>query len=335
MATQAFRIVSHYEPENDIEEPSMEDRIWSAGPSFGPSERARFPPRFIRQSGNYDELGRPIHGEESDDIQFVAFKRNDIGSWYKNMPRTTSAPPTSSRSVESEEKVAASPHEGVPKLEFNDTDPAVVTWPLKPPTRPLSSSLPELLARAPPPLASEEKFIPPVWTSIGPSNRGYGMLQRRGWMEGQPLGIGALTLRDGSQNSLVDPVHRGLERLASGNQEDPIDLTEDDDEHDSSGQASTKDVAPPHTGHALLTPLPTILKSDKSGIGSKKAFTRTITNTAEALRLAEEAARYRKRKRNPANTPDGMDTAVGARMFARRLRTDEEDRAALLAYMKS
>ena len=50
----------------------------------------------------------------------------------------------------------------------------------EPSTKPSSPapSLADLLARDPPPLPSEGRYTPAVWLHIGPSNRGFGMLQR-------------------------------------------------------------------------------------------------------------------------------------------------------------
>ena len=85
---------------------------------------------------------------------------------------------------------------------------------------------------------------------------------------------------------------------------------------------------------ALLTPLPTVLKSDRLGIGLKartegpyKASVKRITHNAAALadhyRQAEEA-RLRKKK-----------WGKGKRGFARRDKEEQARRRNLLAYMNS
>ncbi|KAF5338947.1 hypothetical protein D9611_008783 [Ephemerocybe angulata] len=49
-------------------------------------------------------------------------------------------------------------------------------------------SLADILKRDPPPTTGEAKFRPPVWVAMDPRNKGFGMLQRSGWNEGEALG---------------------------------------------------------------------------------------------------------------------------------------------------
>ncbi|KAF8645221.1 hypothetical protein AX16_008048 [Volvariella volvacea WC 439] len=59
-------------------------------------------------------------------------------------------------------------------------------------------TLADILERDPPPLPTEERFKPPVFLAIGPSNRGFAMLSRTGWNEGEPLGPDEVRKRYGS-----------------------------------------------------------------------------------------------------------------------------------------
>ena len=52
----------------------------------------------------------------------------------------------------------------------------------------MPSTLADLLSRNPPPRPSEPTFRPPVFLTIGPSNKGFAMLERKGWQEGEGLG---------------------------------------------------------------------------------------------------------------------------------------------------
>jgi len=89
-----------------------------------------------------------------------------------------------------------------------------------------------------------------------------------------------------------------------------------------------------HGGKALLTPIATVLKSDRLGIGLKaktagpyKASQKRVTHNAEAMaahvRAAEEA---RKRKEKFGR---------GRRGFKRQRNMEETKRKAMLAYLNT
>lgn len=63
------------------------------------------------------------------------------------------------------------------------------------PKIPVPPSLADILTRNPPPLPYEPKYEPPVFLSIGPSNKGFAMLEKRGWKEGEALGLAADRIR--------------------------------------------------------------------------------------------------------------------------------------------
>jgi len=236
-------------------------------------------------------------------------------------------------------------------------------------------TLADILARDPPPLPSEGKYTPPVWLEIGPSNKGFGMLQRSGWNEGEPLGP-SVPRRKPVKDILPDdemmPIkskHKGkgrlkftgssyqqkqteikmenLDAISESRNIDIIDLTlSDTDSDDSSIKAEDArledqdgftdvgiDFSATHGGIALLTPIATVLKSDRLGIGLKaktagpyKASQKRVTHNAAALaghiRASEENRRHMK------------EHGRGRRGYEKRRRMEEEKRKAMLAFLK-
>ena len=358
MATRAYHIVSHYEPPEDHKSDSDEDvdEGWSKGHTFGLSKRLLHPPKFVRPSGAYDEYGRPVVQEDDDEIQFIEHRPVNHGSWYKNLSRANSAPDTIATIPAANPSTASPPKPSNPP--HSDGSPWFISTVVqKTHSAHLSSStaIGDMLKRDPPPLSSETPFIPPVFTILGPTNRGYSMLEKDGWQEGEALGPGRsrrsavrvkLELDDQDNTSLdVVAVHS-----AKGKEKETIDLTlsseEDEDyaEDDAQREAlsgtsdlpsetlSTSKTVSAHSGRALLTPLPTVLKADKSGIGSTKGASRKITQTSEAIQLLAQNARGRRRK--PYDGPQ-LISQGGAKAIIRRTKKDQRDRAALLRDLKS
>jgi len=220
--------------------------------------------------------------------------------------------------------------------------------------------------------------MPPVWTEIGPSNRGFVMLQRSGWSEGEALGVDRRSFSAGSSNfgqkirktgGTVDRVSRtprwefyesSGDIKKEGNE--IIDLTlSDSDERDQeegeadgdadvenllehskeleqplrSGKGDSEDINICADGRkALLTPIATVLKLDRLGIGLKvktegpyKASVKRVTHNAASLaahvRMADKARRRRE------------IFGRGIRGYERQKRKEEEKRRNLLAYMNS
>ncbi|KAG9027303.1 hypothetical protein FS837_004311, partial [Tulasnella sp. UAMH 9824] len=200
MATQAFRIVSEYDPpkEDSTQDViSLPDDGWSTGHTFGLSKRILHPPKFVRPSGDYDEYGRPKEADDDDEIQIIEHRPSNLGQWYGNLSRTH--PATAGEVPPPPPRPASAPTEE-PASSLRPVQPSSTNLPpfLKNLSRRLeadastslprassSSSLPEMLARAPPPLPSEAPFTPPTFTVLGPANKGYSMLERHGWREGQ------------------------------------------------------------------------------------------------------------------------------------------------------
>jgi hypothetical protein len=243
-------------------------------------------------------------------------------------------------------------------------------------------SLAEILDRDPPPLPSQKQYTPPVWLEIGPSNKGFGLLQRAGWNEGEALGPGVVRTRP--LEHLIPPgellvTRKGKEKLKFGvnlsnarvlrketreikledtdditelRQIDVIDLTMSSDDAHSDSSSISEEASPPDRtqtsrGHderisdnsayeprALLTPIPTVLKSDRLGIGLKaktvgpyKASQKRVTHNAAALAAHIKSAEESKRRKELFGR--------GRRGLERRHKKQEERRQAMIAYLKS
>ena len=99
-----------------------------------------------------------------------------------------------------------------------------------------------------------------------------------------------------------------------------------------SGPTSTRPQEEGHGGKALLTPLPTVLKSDRLGIGLKakttgpyKASRKRVTHNAAALAAHVKADEERKLFKQKVGR--------GSRGFARAEKRESEKRKSLLAYL--
>ena len=142
------------------------------------------------------------------------------------------------------------------------------------------------------------------------------------------------------REQVIDLTLSDDEGSASSSDEDTSDedAMELDDENLPSTNSSRTSVRPflpqgeGHGGKALLTPIPTVLKSDRLGIGLKaktvgpyRASQKRVTHNAAALAAhvkANEEKRSFKRK-----------VGKGSRGFARTVKTESEKRKYLLAYL--
>lgn len=216
-----------------------------------------------------------------------------------------------------------------------------------PPAPPsLAPSLAEMLHRSPPPLPTEPAFKPPIFLELNPTNRGWKMLERWGWREGEGVGgVGSTQHRPRVDGERERKLGKGKGRdeeqsretgkevidltqdeetidLTLSDDEDPIpididaesysddassvtldddyidvDALDDLDEHfvfaspesvftapDVLSMASSLSAAGLRNTHrhthdyrtTLLTPIPTIMKSDRLGIGLR-AKTRKVS----------------------------------------------------------
>ncbi len=190
------------------------------------------------------------------------------------------------------------------------------------------------------------------------------MLQRGGWSEGEALGASAprRTLTEKAREkrparTILDDRELSIRteerEVAVGTDDDirevrkvdVVDLTLSDSEEDEGvddvemdisadgGQREPSSTVSSHNPKALLTPIATVLKSDRLGIGLKaktegpyKASKKRVTHNQAALAAhTKENEEMRKRK---------ALFGRGARSFARIAKAEAESRQRLLASLK-
>jgi hypothetical protein len=212
-------------------------------------------------------------------------------------------------------------------------------------------------------------YSPPVWLALGPSNKGFTMLQRSGWNEGEGLGP-RVRRRARIEGDFIDTKEHPEQkkpqsetrRIAvkndvewdEGVQEiqnvDVIDLTLSDFEeevHESSSNENTPKFChppnplatsfrpadpDPHSPKALLTPIATVLKSDRLGIGLKaktvgphRASQKRVTHGAAALAAHIKAAEDARKQKAAIGR--------GRRGYAKLAKKEQERRQKMLAYL--
>jgi len=244
---------------------------------------------------------------------------------------------------------------------------------LEQPSSSPAPTLADILTRDPPPLPSQGKYTPPVWLEIGPSNRGFGMLQRSGWNEGEPLGPnvprrkpvkeilpddeiitttkskdkgkGRLKFTSLSCQQSIKLEEGPDDEISESRNIEVIDLTlSDSDSDDSSMKAEdetledqdgfTDDIPTTHGGIALLTPIATRLKSDRLGIGLKAKTTGPYKTSQK--RVTHNAAALAAHIRAAEENRRRMkEHGRGRRGHKKLRRMEEEKRKALLASLKS
>jgi hypothetical protein len=154
---------------------------------------------FVPAQRTYDELGRPL----ADDNQKENPKRlntssNTVGDWYTSLQRAhnvTPQPAVTQHKGKGVETSRTSSDERRPKASssasMTQQGPSKPDWfrssPMQTATkRPKLPSLAEMLRNDPP--DPQNPLEPPVYYGIGPTNKGYEMLTKSGWVEGRPLG---------------------------------------------------------------------------------------------------------------------------------------------------
>lgn len=319
MATEAFTIVSHYTAPNDEVSGTVQkeavlsadmDALWEA--EAGPSNislKRRIPPRFVPATN--------VHsiGESTKSLEYtVKTESNDISSWYAGLSRTRT--PTPLKQPEPPSKAADPPTAPVaakqkpPKPTKNDWFIRRALSNLPPDAAPVqSTSLADMLQQAPPSL--EKPVQPPVFLHLGPNNRGWGMLQRHGWEEGQPLGLGSAPVTPAGSGPSTPSYEHSATASEVGDQSSEV-------------APGVKEENPASSSRtALITPLRTTLKVDKRGIGprSKSMPRPAVTHSLSDIRMAAERARRER---------DGR----GKRGFARAARREAEERSQLFQELK-
>ncbi|KAF8627505.1 hypothetical protein AX17_006316 [Amanita inopinata Kibby_2008] len=409
MATITYTIYSHYDPKHrerllgetgqldDAKEETEES--WKTEP---PKYRNLAPaPQFVAATVAYDsyDFVQPSSSRQKlegiqDDIE------NETVNWYRSLrkclavtgaasaPQSYSAPASAPRTpspsttatqlnvVEKRDKNNWFIMNAVNAMKAIKSEPSSSRATPKPPP-----TLADMLARDPPPKPHERQYVPPVWLEIGPSNRGFVMLQKSGWSEGEALGPDTVRRKRGiKQEENVTADLFGEMRRRKGRQKervkspvtdtDVIDLTLSDSESEEVADLGLANVAaadsscvvqgktgpstptsldvdqgeheikqvdedePAYGRKALLTPLATVLKSDRLGIGLKakkvgpyKASLKRVTHNAAALATHVKAAEeVQKRKK---------ESGRGCRGFERQRRKEEMKRQMMLAYMNS
>lgn len=391
MATVTHIIRSEYDPadrekfERETGQLDEETDPWQTESSFSAQRRLRAVPTFVPATIQHDEWG----AEPSQPITLPTTRRTETGStstetaqWYKSLARTH-APPTHNDGPVPRPCSVPTPEEPLKHMKLQPREVvnknnwfisrALRSEPNTAPSSP-APSLADILARDPPPLPSEERYKPPVWLHIGPSNKGFSMLQRSGWNEGEGLGAHAARISDarsgilieteskteevGARSSRLTIQHRAS--LAEGKEAeaamvlhqrvppaDLIDLTQSDSEPDSEVEGGIEAFqtvhsrpemgndaarASAHQQKSLLTPIPTVLKADRLGIGlkaktegpykqSKKRVTHNASALAGHIRASEE---MRKKK---------AEVGRGTRGFAKLHKREGEKRKWMLAYL--
>ncbi|KAJ6559113.1 hypothetical protein DFH09DRAFT_1247914 [Mycena vulgaris] len=307
MATTSYTIYSHYDPAQrerleretgqiPSDPPAIDSaEAWEAEATLAFKRKLAPPPRFVPAARD------PPKTEER--------------------PRRTSSSPESAAG-----SFAQSCSRSLEKRSKNNwfimnaitSEPAqAAALPAAPPP-----TLADILARDPPPLPNEAQYAPPVWLAIGPANKGFEMLQNSGWMK-----------RDG----LIK--EEDLDRPIIKEEQEIIDLTMSDSESSEEESEVDEDNMPAATKvhtegsrKALITPIATVLKSDRLGIGLKaktvgpyRASQKRITHNAAAMLAHVKAAEEMRKQKKQGGR--------GHRGFASRRKVEEANRKALLAYM--
>lgn len=372
------------------------DLAWQTESAFGAQRHIANAPKFVKAIVSYDEInnmmGMPKHFFS---IPLKEDPQSEVAGWYRSLTRHASPAVTGRNNSLPTPRASTAPLQPT-IFSFASTytptssaEPATPTPRIRPDknnwfiTRALRSeptsspltpapTLADILAREPPPEA-DKAVKPPVFLALGPSNKGWGMLQQQGWAEGEGLGAAAprqadlrgasaMTVANASakrkgkevDRSLVKQEEREVALDSDGEisivkKVEVIDLTfsdsdeddvqqevEDDEPADEPSPTSSSLIVPEGDAHSkpLLTPIATVLKSDRLGIGLKaktvgphKESKKRITHNQAALaRHAREAEEMRRMK---------ALVGRGMRGFARLAKADSEHRRQLLASLNA
>ncbi|KAH8825337.1 hypothetical protein DL96DRAFT_177834 [Flagelloscypha sp. PMI_526] len=352
MATASYTIYSRNDPakpavvESGSDDPTLEP---SQGPWTNEALQAfraptKPPPRFVPASSSAF-LPEPPKDRSEGSQSSAAFyralmsERSTPGPQPRldSTPRPASTPVTSTSSQRSSDPwfIRSLAHAIPPKV-----TPAV------------TSSMDDILDRNPPPLPGEDPIQPRVWLAIGPSNKGFGLLSRQGWNEGEALGPGVSrehtsypSSRNASPSRTVEVSYGSDDEVKELRSVEIVDLTNDslssgdetDDDDDLKIPPLPRRLAPDVDSDgrtALVVPLPIRLKSDKLGIGLKAKTTgpynaskARITPTSAALRAHIQASENLRRQKKRHGR--------GQRGFARKNKLESTRRQDLMAYMNT
>jgi len=367
-------------------------------------------------------------------------KESDVSGWYRdlvsksmsNSPQPSPAPTPTPGPSRLSQPTPPTNHDRQPKkpstrdknnwfiqnVISSSAPPSTPSTPLPfsissaPPAAPAPApTLAEILEREPPSKEKDKVHKPPVWIALGPANKGFGLLQKSGWNEGEALGPYAQrrAVSEGDVVSFLDsdgdrtqskgkekeldvpsrveyisvPAGKTRKRARQDSTDDQshneiielrrveiVDLTLSDDEHsaaeepeNASSQVLIKQEAVDevihntesgegHGGTALLTPLSTVLKVDKLGIGLKPKLTSASSShgayrvpvlkstprndyiAAKGFRVTSTQGVLDEIKRREQEEKREREIwGRGRRGKERKRRKEAEERKGLLAYM--
>ncbi|ETW81684.1 hypothetical protein HETIRDRAFT_125147 [Heterobasidion irregulare TC 32-1] len=386
MATVTHYIRSHYDPIRDrdrlqletgqtIGEPEPhgeEEDPWQTEFTFGVRHSLASAPRFVRATLPYDEWGNiiinspePVQNIEQDE------KPQDLASWYRTLTQRTDQKDTPPAKIPKSSSVCLPSTSTSHSLtstartgKRKDRDwfiSRALAQSASSSTPAPSSTLADILSRDPP---ADQPLKPPIFLHLGPSNRGWAMLQRHGWNEGEGLGRSVARRGDVRLESLEGGQGSGSKRpevqvhnikvkqeeitvdegMVKVKDTQVIDLTlsESESEDGEDIEIISSSSLPPQqpdvmvrdhsSQNALLTPIATVLKSDRLGIGLKaktegpyRASIKRVTHNAAALQAHVQAGEELRRTKTLVGK--------GGRGFERLQRKERERRQEMLAYL--
>ncbi|KAF8349470.1 hypothetical protein F5887DRAFT_1059695 [Amanita rubescens] len=367
MATVSHTIYSHYDPKDrkrlERETGQLEDEIeaaesWVTQP---PKYRKQGPaPRFVAATSIYDTWD-VVHASSSRQKLNQTDERAGIGSetvnWYRSLRGSFSIGPSSAPPAAAPETTTSSVSEGTRISVKRDKNnwfimKATQSEPSSSRTTP-APTLADILARDPPPKPNERKYTPPVWLEIGPGNKGFAMLQKSGWSEGEALGPDVLRwkrktdemngdlFRDERSGANVRVWGKGM-GMGNGkwppldvNQVRPkevIDLTSSDSGSDGEHEVDADDPEKPakivkseFVEREFHGPLGIGLKAKT--FGPYKESKKRVTHSAAALAAHIRGAEELRKQKNAMGR--------GRKGFERQYKRAAMKREMMLAYMNS
>lgn len=176
------------ELDNDVELEARREWDLAAESSLSGKRVPKPFPQFVPASSTYSELSRNGDDNDASNLRVAA----DTAQWYRSMvsQSTVNHPeakihPDTKTTHDSEFKQRQTTHVEIDK-KSGFSEGAMSEAEMQTASTSSVSTLADMLARNPPP--SSGRFQPPVWLAIGPSNKGYAMLEQSGWTEGEGLG---------------------------------------------------------------------------------------------------------------------------------------------------
>lgn len=374
MALQAYTIISEGYPPVLIPDDVQDEFVDSAASADGLRIRLALtkPPSFIPAQRVYNEYGIPIDAEMAAVVEIRKDETGAIGSWYKSLVQTTQASTSAKTPLEDtllQQKTTSQPPPNViplPETPVPQRSKRKRDWFARTVVSTASSTsaptttLSDILARDPPPLPTDPPYKPKTFLALNPSNKGFAMLQKSGWEEGEGLGAtvprrshrrrrsgpdeGDISCRPSAHAPLHDDNRFGEHsQYADSSEEEIVENRPRQSKGESSdtpiSQQSTTPSSLPHTSHLtsqpLLTPIPVALKNDRLGLGlqkKRKMVTHTSVAMHEHVRQGEAARRHVEQMKMKN---DHNKFGKGKRAFVRAYKKDVQQTNSLLEYMNT